>query len=118
VIAFASLIPVIGAVIVWLPAALWLLFSGDITRGLVMIAVGALGIGLTDNILRPLLLAGRSSVNGLVIFFGLLGGVAAFGFIGLVLGPIVLVVTVRLLRMFARPDLVREPLIETDTLTP
>ena len=44
-------------------------------------------------------------MNGLIIFFGLLGGVAAFGFIGLVLGPVILVVTGNLLRMFARPDL-------------
>jgi predicted PurR-regulated permease PerM len=115
VMALASLIPLVGAVIVWLPVALWFLLSGDITQGLVLVAVGVLGIGLADNILRPMLLAGRSSVNGLVVFFGLLGGVAAFGFIGLVLGPIVLVVTGRLLRMFARPDLVREPLIETDS---
>ncbi len=116
VIAFASLIPVVGAVVVWLPTALWFLFSGDITRAVVLIAVGVIGIGLVDNVLRPLLLSGRSSVNGLVVFFGLLGGVAAFGFIGLVLGPIVLVVTGRLLRMFARPDLVHEPLIETNTI--
>jgi predicted PurR-regulated permease PerM len=52
-----------------------------------------------------LLLAGRTSVSGLVVFFGLLGGVAVFGFVGLVLGPIILVVTGRLLKLFARPDL-------------
>jgi predicted PurR-regulated permease PerM len=54
---------------------------------------------MADNILRPLLLSGRTSVSGLVIFFGLLGGVAAFGFIGLVIGPIILVTTGRLLTM-------------------
>jgi predicted PurR-regulated permease PerM len=51
-------------------------------------------------------LSGSTQVNGLIIFFGLLGGVGAFGFIGLVLGPVILVVTGKLLRMFARPDLV------------
>jgi predicted PurR-regulated permease PerM len=69
-----------------------------------MLLIGVLGIGTVDNILRPLLLSGRTAVNGLVVFFGLLGGVAAFGFIGLIVGPIVLVITGRLLRMLGRPD--------------
>jgi predicted PurR-regulated permease PerM len=105
VMAFCSLIPVVGAALVWVPA-LWLLLSGSIGKGIAMVAVGALGISMADNVLRPLVLSGSTQVNGLVIFFGLLGGVAAFGFIGLVLGPVILVVTGNLLKMFARPDLV------------
>jgi len=106
VMAFCSLIPVVGAALVWVPAALWLLLSGSIGKAIAMAVIGALGISMTDNVLRPLLLSGSTQVNGLIIFFGLLGGVGAFGFIGLVLGPVVLVVTGNLLRMFARPDLV------------
>ena len=106
VIAFCSLIPVVGAALVWVPGALWLFLSGYVGRGILMVVIGALGISMADNILRPLLLSGRTQVNGLVIFLGLLGGVAAFGFIGLVIGPIVLVVTGHLLKLFARPDLV------------
>jgi predicted PurR-regulated permease PerM len=108
-IAFCSLIPVVGAALVWVPAALWLLLSGHIGGGIVLVLVGVLGISLVDNILRPLLLSGNTSVSGLVIFFGLLGGVAAFGFIGLVIGPIVLVTTGNLLRLFAKPDLIEGP---------
>jgi len=106
VMAFCSLIPVVGAALVWVPASLWLLLSGSIGKGIAMVVIGALGISMADNVLRPLLLSGSTQVNGLIIFFGLLGGVAAFGFIGLVLGPVILVVTGNLLRMFARPDLV------------
>jgi predicted PurR-regulated permease PerM len=106
VMAFCSLIPVVGAALVWVPAAAWLLLSGSIGKGIAMVAVGALGISMADNVLRPLLLSGSTQVNGLIIFFGLLGGVAAFGFIGLILGPVILVVTGNLLKMFARPDLV------------
>ena len=62
---------------------------------------GVGGIGMADNILRPLLLSGRSSGSGLVVFLGLLGGVAAFGFVGLILGPIVLMVAGTLLDAFA-----------------
>jgi predicted PurR-regulated permease PerM len=106
VMAFCSLIPVVGAALVWVPASLWLLLSGSVGKGIAMVVIGALGISMADNVLRPLLLSGSTQVNGLIIFFGLLGGVAAFGFIGLVLGPVILVVTGNLLRMFARPDLV------------
>jgi predicted PurR-regulated permease PerM len=109
-IAFCSLVPVVGAALVWVPAALWLLLSGHIGAGVVMALVGVLGISMVDNILRPLLLSGNTSVSGLVIFFGLLGGIAAFGFIGLIIGPVVLVTTGSLLKMFARPDLAEGPL--------
>jgi predicted PurR-regulated permease PerM len=106
VIAFVSIIPVVGAALVWLPAAIWLLLSGEIGRGVILILVGALGISMADNVIRPLLLAGRTSVSGLVVFFGLLGGMAAFGFVGIVLGPIILVVTGSLLKLFTWPDIV------------
>jgi len=109
VIGFCSLIPVVGAAIVWVPAAIWLFLSGAVGRGVTMLAVGVLGISMVDNILRPLVLSGRTAVSGLVIFLGLLGGVAAFGFIGLVLGPIILVITGTLMGMFARPEPVEGP---------
>jgi predicted PurR-regulated permease PerM len=104
VIGLCSLLPVVGAALVWVPAAAGLLLSGEIGRGIVLVLLGVLVISMVDNVLRPLLLSGRTSINGLVIFLGLLGGVAAFGFVGLVIGPIVLVTTARLLEHLRRPD--------------
>ena len=75
VMAFMSLVPLVGSSIVWAPVALWFLFTGDITRGLVLIGIGGGLVGMADNILRPLLLSGRSSMNGLVTFVALLGDV-------------------------------------------
>jgi predicted PurR-regulated permease PerM len=106
VMAMCSLIPVVGAALVWVPAALWLLLSNEIARGVILVIVGVFGISMADNVLRPILLAGRTTASGLVVFLGLLGGAAAFGFIGLVLGPIILVTAGSLLRVFSR----REPL--------
>jgi len=108
--AFCSLIPVVGAALVWVPTAIRLLLFGEIAKGVILLIVGVLGISMADNILRPLLLSGRTSANGLVILLGLLGGVSAFGFIGLVIGPIVLVTAGSLIRIFTRPDPVDEPL--------
>jgi predicted PurR-regulated permease PerM len=100
---FASLLPVVGATIVWVPAAIGLLLSGAIWQGVTLFLIGIFGISMVDNVLRPLLLTGKTSVSGFVIFFGLLGGAAAFGFIGLIIGPIILVTTARLIETLHHP---------------
>jgi predicted PurR-regulated permease PerM len=104
VMGFCSLLPVVGAAIVWVPAAIWLLLSGEIGRGVAMLLIGTFGISMADNVLRPLLLTGKTSVSGFVVFFGLLGGAAAFGLVGLVIGPIILVTTTRLVENLRHPD--------------
>ena len=71
-------------------------------RGVILIVVCGFVVGLVDNVLRPILLSGRTSVNGLVVFLGLLGGVGVFGFVGLVLGPIILVIASTLLEALTR----------------
>ena len=101
---FCSLVPVVGSALVWVPATLWLLAIGEVGRAVILLIVGVVGVGMVDNVLRPLLLSGRTSASGLVVFLGLLGGVSAFGFIGLVLGPIILVTAGSLLDAFTRPD--------------
>ena len=103
VMAFAALIPIAGAWVVWGPVALWLLVTGDVTRGLILVVIGVGLVGMADNVLRPILLSGRSSMNALVTFVALLGGVAAFGLIGLVFGPVVVAVAMALLDAYLRP---------------
>ena len=101
--AFTSLVPLVGASLVWAPVAVWFLVTGDVTRGLVLIGIGGGLVGMADNILRPLLLTGRSSMNGLVTFVALLGGMSAFGLIGLVFGPVVVAIGMALLNAYIRP---------------
>lgn len=90
VMAFACLLP-FGAGVVWVPAAIYLMATGSVTKGLVLIGLGVGVIGIVDNVVRPLLLSGRVQMNGLVIFISLLGGLNVFGLLGIVLGPIVVV---------------------------
>lgn len=101
-IAICSLLPVIGATIVWVPVAVWLFVSGDVTKAVLLTVLCGAVLGSVDNVLRPVLLSGRTSASGLVVFIGLLGGVAAFGFVGLVLGPIVLVIAGTLVEALTR----------------
>jgi len=116
VMGLASLLPVLGATLVWVPAGLGLVLLGEIWRGVLLLLMGTFGISMVDNILRPLLLSGKTSISGFIIFFGLLGGVAAFGFIGLVIGPIILVLTSRLLETLHRPDVVDDSSSSKDEL--
>jgi predicted PurR-regulated permease PerM len=95
--AFVSLIPAVGSGLIWGPAVIYLIVSGDIMRAVILIAVGVGVIGMADNILRPLLLSGRTTMHGLLVFISLLGGMAAFGFIGLVIGPVAIATLVTLL---------------------
>ena len=100
---FASIVPVAGASLVWGPAAIWLFVTGDIMRGVILVAVGIGVISMADNLLRPLLLSGRTTMHGLLVFISLLGGVVAFGFIGLVLGPVVVATMETLLAAVVQP---------------
>jgi predicted PurR-regulated permease PerM len=86
--AFTSLLPAVGSGLVWGPAAIYLFATGEIVRGVILVAIGVGIIGMADNVLRPLLLSGRTTMHGLLVFVSLLGGMAAFGFIGLVIGPV------------------------------
>ena len=100
IMGFFSLLP-LGAWIVWLHVAVWMLLTGEIGRGIALIAIGAGGISLLDNFLRPMLLAGRTQMNGLLVFISLLGGIAAFGLIGLVLGPVIMATAISFVDAYA-----------------
>jgi predicted PurR-regulated permease PerM len=87
--ALLSLLPVGGAAFVWGPAVIWLFADGRWGFGIFMIAWGLL-LGGLDNVLRPLLISGRAKISALAVFVGVLGGIPAFGSIGVIAGPVVL----------------------------
>ncbi len=88
--------------------------TGEIGRGIALLAIGAGGISLIDNFLRPMLLAGRTQMNGLLVFISLLGGIAAFGLIGLVLGPVIMATAISFVDAYATE---RRELTVTDDLS-
>lgn len=89
VMAFLSLVPAVGAGLVWAPAAVYLLATGDIWQGVVLIAFGVLAIGLVDNILRPILVGRSTRMPDYLVLISTLGGIAALGISGFVTGPLV-----------------------------
>ena len=97
VTALVAFLPLIGAWMVWLPAGAALLLEGQTGRGIALLAIGALAVSTVDNVLRPVLIADRSQLNGLLVFVSVLGGIKAFGLLGVVLGPLVTATAVGLL---------------------
>lgn len=87
--AFVSLLPAVGAALVWLPVALWFLATGQVLQGLGLAAWGTLVIGLVDNLLRPVLVGKDTRLPDWVVLITTLGGMSVFGINGFVLGPMI-----------------------------
>ena len=85
-----SLIPLVGPALVWLPASIFLFATGHWIKAVILIAWGALVVGTSDNIIRPLVIMGRVKLHPLLLLFGLIGGAKEFGFIGLFIGPAIM----------------------------
>jgi predicted PurR-regulated permease PerM len=94
-----SMIPMAGAFIVWVPAALYLLLTGSYIKAIVLVVWGVLVIGSIDNFLSPRLVGRRARLHELLIFFSVLGGLQLFGVLGLVLGPVLAAITLALIEV-------------------
>lgn len=98
---FFALIPFIGPSIIWWPGAIYLLLTNDWLFGFGLIIYGLTVVGLSDNILRPLLLGDRMKVHPFLIFLGIFGGIELFGFLmGLFIGPLVISFLIALLDLY------------------
>ncbi len=87
--ALFSLIPAVGAAIIWLPAGLILLALGNVSQGITILAVGTLLISTIDNVIRPPLVGKDTQMHPILILFSTLGGIALFGISGFVIGPVI-----------------------------
>jgi predicted PurR-regulated permease PerM len=99
----ASLIPGVGTLLVWVPAGVYLILAGNSLAGVIELVWGAaLVVGLSDYVLRPILVGGHGDMPPLFTFAALFGGVEAFGLVGLIVGPLLMSLAVALLRIYVR----------------
>ncbi|KKW66892.1 membrane protein [Lampropedia cohaerens] len=89
VMAVLSLLPAVGAGLVWAPVAIYLIATGSILKGILMIAIGAGVIGLVDNVLRPILVGKETKMPDYLVLLSTLGGLSLFGITGFVAGPVI-----------------------------
>ena len=87
--ALLSLLPVGGSGLVWVPAAIIMFVQGHVTEGVIILIVGALGIGLIDNLLRPILVGRETKMPDYLVLLATLGGLAWFGLAGFIIGPVI-----------------------------
>lgn len=99
VMAVAAVIPVVGAVVVWIPAAMYLALDGSWEKAVILVLWGIFVVGTSDNLLRPILVGKRLHLHTVLAFLSMAGGLLVFGAAGLILGPVVLAVTTVLLEI-------------------
>src|SRR5215468_8046348 len=98
VASLAALVPLVGSSLVWVPAVIMLTAEGRLWAAVFLVFWGMVVVSLVDNIVRPLVVTGRAQISTLPVLLGLMGGLAAFGTIGIVLGPVVIALGLALLR--------------------
>lgn len=89
IMAFLSLVPAVGAGLIWAPVAIYFLLTGALWQGITLIAFGVLVIGMVDNILRPILVGKDTQLPDYVVLISTLGGMVVFGLNGFVIGPVI-----------------------------
>jgi predicted PurR-regulated permease PerM len=107
VAALLSLIPMVGAAAVWVPAAIYLIISASMGQSpwwqaIFLIIWGLLPVSLIDNVVRPWAMAGKAQLPAIPLLFAVLGGLQAFGFVGLVIGPLVFSLLMSIIEIYKR----------------
>ncbi len=102
--ALLSLLPAVGAGLIWTPVAIYFLMSGSVWQGIVLTLYGVLVIGLVDNILRPILVGKDTKMPDYVVLISTLGGLALFGLNGFVIGPLIAALFISTWGLFTGPQ--------------
>ena len=110
---FFSFVPIVGSALIWVPISISLMVSGHLGRGIFLVIFCAVIVGTVDNLIRPWLISGRAEMGGLVVFISVLGGISAFGLLGVVLGPIVVAAAKSLLDLYASESVTKSTELET-----
>jgi len=98
----AALVPVVGTGLVWVPISLLLVLSGRVGDGLFLAGWGALVVGTIDNFIRPRLCGSRMALHPLLVFLSMFGGVAVFGMMGMLVGPLIASLFMAMVRIYRR----------------
>jgi len=98
----AAVIPVLGAWLVWIPASVYLIASGKVAPGIILLLYGAIVISWIDNIIRPYIVSRKTKISSAIVFVGMIGGLIVFGILGLVVGPLILAYLLLLLDAYRK----------------
>ena len=88
--AILAILPIIGPYLVWIPIGVYLISTGNVIPGILLLVYGIVIISSIDNLIRPFIISARSKVHPAVILIGILGGLYFMGMVGIILGPLIL----------------------------
>lgn len=100
VMAIVSFVPLFGTLLIWGPAAVILILSGSLGKGIGLLLFGALIISSIDSVLKPLIIGGKAKLHTLLVFFSVLGGIKFLGFLGFILGPLIAALCLSLFEIY------------------
>jgi predicted PurR-regulated permease PerM len=98
--ALFSFIPVGGTALIWAPAGIILLIGGAVLKGILLLGIGVFVISMVDTLLKPFFISTRTNIHPLLLFFAVLGGIQAFGLIGLIAGPLIATLFLTLIEIY------------------
>ena len=98
--ALLALLPLFGPYLIYVPAAIILIASGSVVKGILLAGLGLILVSQADNILKPILIGRRTKIHQLILFFSMLGGLKAFGLLGVILGPVLASIILALLEVY------------------
>jgi predicted PurR-regulated permease PerM len=104
-----AFLPILGTPLIWVPAGVGLIIDGAVTRGVLLLIFGATIVMNIDNFLKPKLVSDRTNVHPVLILIGVLGGLKVFGFIGMLVGPLILALLVALIKFYEEHYKRRKP---------
>ena len=98
--ALFSLVPLVGTAVVWLPWALFLFATGATVKAIILVVLSILFVGGIDNVLRPILIEGKTRMHTMLVFLSIMGGISYFGIVGMVVGPIIVALGLTFLELY------------------
>jgi len=106
----ASFIPIVGTSLIWWPQVVYLFIAGQYIKGFILMGFGMIVIGQIDYFLRPFFMATKTKIHNMILILGIIGGLTIFGFLGLILGPLIMALCVAILEVF-RLNYIRDRII-------
>jgi len=98
--ALFSMVPLIGTTVIWIPWAIYFLVVGSYIKAVLLVLLCSLVVGSIDNIIRPMFIEGQVGMHTLLVFFSLMGGIAYFGMVGIILGPVVVALGLSFIKLY------------------
>ena len=100
IMTFLAFLPMVGPPIVWIPAVIYLFVKVSYIKAIILVVIGTFVIGLVDNLLRPMIVSGKTDIHPLLLILSILGALKAMGFIGIIAGPIILSLSLTVIEIY------------------